>query len=433
MRYPLEMKHFSTLLLLSLFLSSTLFTTPTHAQREKSESYWKQKIKSDPDNSVYLFNFANFYQRKRKYQKSILLYRRLIKKNSKLKYAGMLYLGRAYYRSGKKREALSTLNAILRSQTPSSSLKVKAQNYINKFEMSEEEELSEEYSDRFRGGLEIKSGYNSNPYLESDSGLDIVGETQSVEPDRETQYAANLGFKYFSGESADAKINLYYTKIDFTEDSTANRSYMGGDLPLTYYTEKLRYRLTPGYSTESDAEEEILATSSGEFELTYKRSAQQFSLALIHSNYSAFDSLYTYLSGERTKLKFSFSQISLKTLFLLRLSAYQKNLKDSDLLTQSHNSAELSLSYAIFWKKISSSISGGYRYKIFKIDVIEELKREDDSFELSAKINYSLFRAFKLFLEADYILNQSNFDGEVSSENFNYSKWSALIGGKVSF
>ncbi len=409
------------LIILIFYFPLILLSQETPEQIE----YWENLIKQNPNTALNYFNLGVILQKQNQLKKAVINYNKVIELKSKLTPMAIYYKAQAYESVGNIPKAKELIKEISLENIPDK-MKQTILNYKNKLFASDvdisllQQEPSDNKPDqRLFLYIEYSSGTNSNPASSSNSSTSITKDTQSL-----LKAGVDVLIDYSS--FYDIKIEDFYSQTTFKDQQTLNYKYNDLTLPISFYFDSYKLKLTPEYFSDYDQTTFFSDQKGASAELTYKSTDTYYNFLIQTNRILNKTTTYDYLSGYQNKFSFGVDQKWSTSKASSKVYFSDYHYVDTSTLVSSYKSYGLNLSYSAFLENFDFSVSGVFEYRIFAKALTDNLARQDQRTYLDLQIGYTFLNSFRLFADANTNTNQSNFNSATNDKN---TKQTIFLGG----
>lgn len=402
-------------LVLFIFLSQI----QSHAQAVHDDlTTFLSRAKADPSDAVAWFNSGVIFQRKKDFSRALQSYQKVIQLGSPLTpvalyYQALIYSSNEFFGAEKETQAKNKLGQIKIENVPPN-LKRKVLELKNKLFLSDftnqnsiaenlTEHDEEKKEKKYSGFFDLSFGSNSNPQTLADL------TTNQIASDQQTQMRLNLEYQFLGSKDFEVRGEYNYSGTFFRRATDSNYVYNDLLLPLSYYIDSTRLRLTPELYIDTYGGPSFSQTIGGTFDVTIKLDNAYLGISYLAQQIKNLTSTYSYLTGSQNKVSlngvYSWSIHSISFVpYFARLS-YQ----DTAALSSSYDAYGANLNYTYLVLPWIFSGSLGYESRSYPKADADAISRADQRIFEQFKVGYLLSSYFKINLEADNTVNQSNF------------------------
>lgn len=390
--------------------------------------YWKAQILKDPHNAIYYFNLGVVHQKQSDFENALINYDKVILLKSKLAPVALFYKAKIFEIQGKSDLTKKSLAAIQMDEVPEKTgatiLAFKNRVFAEDFkESSEANESSRDESaqatvpeeKRLSLYLDFSSGSNSNPSsLSPTSTTTINSETQN-------QFRAGADYMFSYSSFHDLKLNYYYSQSSYAKTSSLNYYYHDVTLPIAFYFDSYRFKLTPEYFVDDYDGSAYSTQAGGLLEVTYKYSDHYFSTLFQSNNIKNKTTTYSYLDGYQQKFQIGFEKRW--ALFRAGIKYYSSKYSYLDLstLASSYQSSGLSTNISYYQNNFDLSLTGVYESKKYTKANSETSARTDSKTYASLQLGYNFSDYYRVYFEGNSTNNKSNFDTSANDRRYTQS------------
>lgn len=414
--------------LILILVFKTLSVAATPNDDKQSPEYWQTKISQTPENALYHFNLGVIYQKNNELNKAIAEYNKVVELKSKLAPVALYYKARAYESSGQLVQAKETIAVVNMNGVPEN-IKVAILTYKNKLfsagyktsvEASELEDKDvsgstqkAEEEKRLSLYFDVTAGSNSNPQsLAPTSTTAIVSETQ-------TQLRAGVDYLLSYSSVHDIKANYYYSGTNYSKSTTSNYFYHDITLPVAFYFDSFRLKLTPEFFTDTYNGSAYSDQKGGSADLSYKTKDNYINLLAQANDIKNKDTTYSYLSGTQKKFLLGYEQRWAISKMNYKIYSSEYQYQDTSTLGSSYQSLGFGLTYSLYYDSVDLALGGIYETRSYVKATSDTKAHKDQRFYLSSQIGYSFSTYFRIYLDASATINNSNFDTSTNDKTYN--------------
>jgi hypothetical protein len=418
-------------LILMMVPSSQAQAVSVSEDFKKTQAYWQQQINADPLKPLNYFNMGVVLQQNKKYSEAITSYDKAIELHSPLAPVALFYKARAYEALGQVPEAQKTISTINMATIPPA-LKTRVLEYKNKLfadEVATDQvsvsmaaadtpQVSQTEEKDLSVYLEVMRGSNSNP--------DIYADTQSssIQADAQTQFRASFDYLAWVSGFHDFRLSYSYSATQF--DKTTSSNYASHDvmLPISFYFGNSRLKINPELIKDTYSGSDFSESKGAELAYTYKLKDSYLNLSVQAMTIDNKTTSYSYLTGNMQKYSLSYENRWSNSKLISSFYGSQYKYQDSATLASSYAAYGGGLSYVYYNGDFDLSTSLSLEGRQYKKASANTSARTDLKAAVNAQLGYVLGANIRLFLDANYTKNKSNFDTTTDDRNYTQSIYS---------
>ena len=395
-------------------LAQSAYVQPNSTKATETVRHWQLKTNQEPKKALNFFNLAVAHHKKKSFKKALRLYAQVIRMKSKLTPVCYYYIAKILFEQERFEKANRALDKIdIEAASPELRRRIVnlTENLIEDDEEPEKEQSNESEEQRFFAFWNLVAGSNDNPAFESSlDGTDL-------------QYGASLFLSYqlFATTNFESKGQYSFSAISYRDTASSNTTYHDASLPLAYYLNDLRIRLTPHYIADTYGGISFSNTISAEIELTLKLGRSYLGVSQQYLDTRVTDSDNSYLDGYAGKstLFFSYQWPSADIKTNIFYSDYR--YADTSDVTSTYFAPALDLNYTYYTGAWDFSAYGLFEKRTYTADSTGVVRKDDRS-QYSLTSGYTFKRWLRVYFNASYNGNSSN-----DSDN-DYKQFVFLVG-----
>lgn len=403
------------------------------AQPNQNLKYWQQKVQEEPRLALNHFNLGVLLHKNKDYAGAIEQYDKVIELHSPLNAAAVYYKAQALESLGRTDEAKNILSTLSLQDVPLQ-FKERILTYKNRLfaeslnlpqDEDEKTPRTQKSEKRLSLFLDYSRGSNSNPESTNEN------TSTSVTADQQSQVRAGVDVLALYSANYDVKIDYAYLKTTYDKQSALNYSYHDITLPVAYYVDNARVKVTPEFFRDSYGNDVFSEQAGASFDYTYKFGDNYFGLTLLSTSIKNKTTTYSYLTGSQTKLQLSYTQnfSSSKTIYRLYTSRY--NYQDTPTLASSYVTGGLNLGYTVYAGYFDFSLSANFEVKNYVRAPTTTTPRTDFKSSVDLEIGLVASQYLRFYGEGSYTDNRSNYN--TTADDHNYKQSLLLLGLQLSY
>ncbi len=407
--------------------------SPAAAQPNQSLEYWQQKTQDEPNLALNHFNLGVLLHKDKNYTTAIEQYDQVITLQSPLTAAAVYYKAQALEAIGRVDEAKDILSSLSLTDVPTKFkeriLAYKNRLFAESFNLprdeDEESPRTQKNEKRLSLFFDYSRGNNSNPEATNEN------TSTTVTSDQQTQMRAGADVLAFYAADYDAKIAYAYLQSQYDKQSSLNYNYHDFTLPLAYYLENARIKITPEFFRDSYGSDVFSEQTGASFDYTSKYGDNYFGITLLSTNIKNKTTAYSYLTGAQTKVQLSYTQNFSSSKTTYRLYTANFRYQDTATLASSYQTGGLNIGYTLYAGNFDFSFSANLEAKSYARAPATTTKRSD--FKSSADLEVGLVagKYLRFYSEASYTDNRSNYNTTTDDRTYKQSLF--LLGLQLSY
>jgi hypothetical protein len=427
-------RFFSFVIVLFLFvsISNASDLNETKQQIDLLES----KVQANPQDALSYFNLGAYLYRAKRYRSAIAAYDTVVSLKSSLAPVALIYEAGIYLKFGKIDKAKAALQGVEISSLPpnlkKSALLLKNRLFLSGF--AEEADISKtpnavtpptetkepKASRSFSALADLSYGYNSNPQTLANTG---GGNSPG---DQQTQIKAHADYQIDAASDYDLKFDYAFSGIYFSHEHSSNYVYHDLTLPIAWYFDLYRVRLTPEFYFDYYGGPSFSRAIGGTIDISKKVGSSYLGFSYLHQAIHNVSSEYSYLTGAQDKVQASLqSQWSHSSTFI---NFYVGRLKyeDSASLESSYSLVGANAGYRYVLGHFDLNLALAYEIHLYGQAADDPFARRDYKLYDDIQLGYNLSHLWHLYFDTNHTDNRSNFNS--ASNDHSYLQ-SIYIGG----
>lgn len=398
-----------------------------------SLEYWQQKVQQEPRVALNHFNLGVLLHKNKSYAAAIAQYNEVIALKSPLLAAAVYYKAQALETTGRVDEARNILSSLSLQDVPPK-FKERILTYKNKlfaesFNMAQDEVEEAPRADknekRLSLFLDYSRGSNSNPEATNEN------TATTLSADQQSQVRAGVDVLALYSSDYDIKLDYAYLQTTYDKQSSLNYSYHDITLPLAYYTDNARIKLTPEFFRDSYDRDVFSEQTGASFDYTYKFGDNYFGITLLSTNISNKTATYSYLTGSQTKIQLAYTQNWTSSRAVYRIYSANYHYQDSATLASSYTTGGLSIGYTLYTDFFDFSLSTNFEAKTFKRAPTTTTARSDFKSSVDFEVGLIAGKYLRFYGSASYTDNRSNYNTAADDRTYKQSLF--LLGAQLSY
>ncbi|MBC7467246.1 MAG: hypothetical protein H7256_14745 [Bdellovibrio sp.] len=399
--------------------------------------YWIARTQRNPNDAMAWFNLSVLRQRDKKYDEAHTGYEKVVQLNSPLSPVALYYNSLVYVAQNNPAAAKALLVKINIEKVPIH-LKTKVLGLKNKLflaDFAEQKDLTDVLSDQsktaekesavkkeksFSGYAEINYGSNSNPQTEADL------TSNQISSDNQTQGRLNLGYQFYANSDFEVRADYAFSATSFQKNTGSNFNYHDLVIPLSYYFDAYRFRLSPEYYQDTYGGPAFSNSLGGTLELTLRDGNSFYGLSGSSQNIKNVTTTYSYLTGSQSKVALSASSEWSANSFSFAPYFTKLQYQDTSTLGSSYQAFGANANYTRLELPWIFALSLGYEQRNYVKATADTFARTDKRTFAELRIGYLLNANWKLNLDASTTDNSSNFNTTTNNRSY---KQTILVGG----
>lgn len=407
----------------------------TAAPSEPSQSieYWQQKVQTEPGTALNHFNYGVLLHKNKDYNAAIAQYNEVIELASPLNAAAVYYKAQALESLGKTDEAKNILSSLSLQDVPPK-FKERILTYKNRLfaesfnlpkEEDEEAPRTQKNEKRLSLFFDFSRGSNSNPEATNEN------TSTTVTADQQSQIRAGVDVLALYSTDFDVKLGYAYLQTNYDKQSTLNYNYHDVTLPLAYYLDNARVKLTPEFFRDSYGSDVFSEQIGASFDYTYKFGDNYFGITLLSTSIKNKTSTYSYLTGSQTKVQLSYTQNFSSSKASYRLYTANFRYQDTSTLASSYQTGGLNLGYTLYAGYFDFSLAANFEAKTFVRAPGTTTQRSDFKSSADFEAGVVASKYLRFYGSAAYTDNRSNYNTTTDDRTYKQSMF--LLGVQLSY
>lgn len=407
--------------------------TPSTALPNQSLEYWQQKVLVEPGVALHHFNYGVLLHKNKDYNGAIAQYDEVIALESPLKAAAVYYKAQALEAQGKTDEAKDILSSLSLKDVPPKFkeriLTYKNRLFAESFALPKNEDdetpRTEKNEKRLSLFLDYSRGSNSNPEATNEN------TTVTVTADQQSQIRAGLDVLALYSPDYDVKLGYAYLQTNYEKQTTLNYSYHDVTLPVAYYLDNARVKLTPEFFRDYYGSDVFSEQTGLSFDYTYKFGDNYFGINLLSTNIKNKTATYSYLTGSQTKIQLSYTQNFTSSKATYRVYTAHYRYQDTASLASSYQTGGLNLGYTLYAGSFDFSLSTNFEARTYARAPTTTTQRSDFKSSADLEIGVMAGQYLRFYGEAAYTDNRSNYNTTTDDRTYKQSLF--LLGLQLSY
>ncbi len=379
-----------------------------------------------PTTALNYFNQAVAFHKQSDFEKALANYDKVIEMKSPLAPMALYYKAKIYERQGDISNAKLAVQSISLNTVPENMRKTVLA-YKNKLfaldakDLTTDTGLVEDSAAAEKNlflYIDLQTGSNSNPTSTSNSSV------SSITTDTETQFKAGADYQVDYNSDYDLKVNYLYAQSTYKEQTTLNYKYHNITLPISYYIDSFKFKLTPEffadtYDTSSFSEQRGISLDS-----IYKIEDTYINFLLQTNRITNKTTTYSYLTGSQNKAQIGIQQRWATSKISSKLYISDYHYTDTTTLGSSYKAYGINFSYSKYFDNFDISASAVYEIKKYIFASADTVARTDARTYVAAQIGFDFYSYYRLYLDASTTVNTSNFDTTANDKNYKQNLFS---------